>query len=177
MSEPSKQSDDTLREKLAKVRLAVFDVDGTLTEGRVTYVDRLEQQSFSARDGYGLAQLKKAGIAQVWITGRGSRPTRQRAKELGVEKLLMGVKDKTKALREVQAKLGITPEETLAMGDDLQDLQMKPLAEIFAAPSDAAREVLDCADIITNAFGGRGAAREVCEQILAARGAWPETKA
>ena len=177
MSETSKRCDDDLSAKLAKVRLAVFDVDGTLTEGRVTYVDRLEQQSFSARDGYGLAQLKKAGIAQVWITGRGSRPTRRRAKELGVEELLMEVKDKTAALKKVQAKLGIAPEETLAMGDDLQDLQMRSLAGIFAAPSDAAREVLACADIIAEAPGGRGAAREVCEKLLAARGAWPETKA
>ena len=177
MNEASKESVDALDARLQRVRLAVFDVDGTLTDGCVTYVGEEELQSFSARDGYALAQLKKAGIAQVWITGRGSRPTRQRAKELGVEKLLMGVKDKTKALKEVQSKLGVTPEETLAMGDDLQDLQMKPLAAIFAAPSDAAREVLACADIIAKTLGGRGAAREVCEQILVAQEAWPETKA
>ena len=177
MSEDLKQNSEELRSRLAKVRLAVFDVDGTLTEGAVSYVGEEEQQSFSARDGFALAQLKEAGIAQVWITGRGSLPTRRRAEELGVTKLLLGVKDKTAALAEVQAELGVSIEETLAMGDDLPDLQMRPLAGLFAAPRDAAREVLARADIIADAPGGRGAAREVCEQLLFAQGAWAETKA
>jgi 3-deoxy-D-manno-octulosonate 8-phosphate phosphatase (KDO 8-P phosphatase) len=168
---------DDLNSRLAKVRLAVFDVDGTLTEGLVSYVGQEEQQSFSARDGFALAQLERAGIAQVWITGRGSLPTQRRAEELGVTKLLIGVKDKTRALAEVQEELGVTHEETLAMGDDLPDLQMRALAGLFAAPSDAAPEVLACADMIADAPGGRGAAREVCQRLLAAHGVWPETKA
>ncbi len=177
MSEDSRQREGDLDARLAKVRLAVFDVDGTLTEGKVTYVGEDEQQSFSARDGYALAQLKRAGIAQVWITGRGSLPTRRRAEELGVTELLLGVKDKTAALTKVQAELGVTPEETLAMGDDLPDLEMRALAGLFAAPRDAAPEVLARADIIADAPGGKGAAREVCQRLLVAHGAWPEPKA
>jgi 3-deoxy-D-manno-octulosonate 8-phosphate phosphatase (KDO 8-P phosphatase) len=94
-----------------------------------------------------------------------------------VTELLLGVKDKTGALTKVQAELGVTPEETLAMGDDLPDLEMRALAGIFAAPRDAAPEVLACADIIADAPGGKGAAREVCQQLLVAHGAWPEPKA
>ena len=177
MSEASEQSNDDLDSRLVRVRLAVFDVDGTLTDGSVCYVGADEQQRFSARDGYALARLERAGIAQVWITGRGSLPTRRRAEELGVTKLLIGVKDKTEALAAVQAELGVSPEETLAMGDDLPDLEMRTLAGLFAAPRDAATEVLACADIIAGALGGRGAAREVCERLLAAQGEWLEPKA
>jgi 3-deoxy-D-manno-octulosonate 8-phosphate phosphatase (KDO 8-P phosphatase) len=177
MRERSKGDEESINQRLAAVRLAVFDVDGTLTDGSVCYVGEEEQQSFSARDGYALARLASAGIAQVWITGRGSSPTRRRAEELGVTKLLVGVKNKTVALAEVQAELGVSPEETLAMGDDLPDLEMRAGAGLFAAPGDAAPEVVASADIVTEARGGKGAAREVCQRLLIAQGAWPEAKA
>lgn len=176
MSEASTRPDDGLERRLARIRLAVFDVDGTLTDGSVTYLGEEELQSFSARDGYALARLKTAKIAQVWITGRGSDPTRRRAKELGVTKLMLSVKDKAAALAEVQAELGVTAEETLVMGDDLQDLAMRGGAEIFAAPRDAADEVVACADLVADAFGGKGAAREVCQRLLAAQGVWSESE-
>jgi len=175
MSEASTRPGEGLERRLARVRLAVFDVDGTLTDGAVTYLGGEEQQSFSARDGYALARLKTSEIAQVWITGRGSEPTRRRAKELGVTKLVLSAKDKAAALAEAQAELGVTAEETLVMGDDIQDLEMREGAGVFAAPSDAADEVVACADLVTDAPGGKGAAREVCQRLLAAQGAWPKS--
>ena len=175
MSEASTMPDDDLDRRLAKVRLAVFDVDGTLTDGRVTYLGGDEQQTFCVRDGYALARLTGAGIAHVWITGRGCEATERRAAELGVTKLLTGVADKAQALADVQAELGVTSEETLAMGDDLPDLAMREGAGLLAAPADAAEEVLAQADLVAAAPGGAGAAREVCRRLLVARGAWPES--
>jgi len=175
MSEASTRPDDDLDRRLAQVRLAVFDVDGTLTDGRVTYLGGDEQQTFSVRDGYALSLLAQAGIAQVWITGRGCGPTSRRAEELGVTRLLTGVEDKARALAEVQSQLGVSPEETLAMGDDLPDLALRAGAEVFAAPADAAEEVLACADLVSGARGGEGAAREVCRRLLMAHGAWPRS--
>ena len=177
MSEASTRPSGDLDRRLAAVRLAVFDVDGTLTDGRVTYVGGEEQQSFCVRDGYALARLAEAGIAQVWITGRGCAATERRAKELGVTQLLSGVQDKAQALAEVQAELGVSAAETLAMGDDLPDLALRAGAGLFAAPADAAEEVRACADLIAASPGGRGAAREICRRLLTAHGAWPTSGA
>ena len=173
MSEASERTDDDLSRRLAKIRLAAFDVDGTLTDGRIVYVGGEEQQAFSVKDGYALARLTKAGIAQVWITGRGCDATERRAKELGVSELLLEVRDKTAALAEVQERLGVSKEETLVMGDDIPDLEMRAGAALFAAPRDAAPEVIERADIVSLFDGGAGAAREVCRLLLMAQGAWP----
>ena len=132
-----------------------------------------ELQAFSVKDGYALARLQPAGIAHVWITGRGCDATERRAKELGVTELLLEVRNKTEALAEVQARLGVSKAETLVMGDDIPDLEMRSGADVFAAPRDAAPEVLEHADLISAFAGGEGAAREVCELILSAQGAWP----
>lgn len=169
------QSDGDLELRLARIRLAVFDVDGTLTDGRVTYVGTEELQTFCVRDGYALARLARAGIAQVWITGRGCAATERRAEELGVTRLITGAGEKASVLADIQADLGFAPEETLAMGDDLPDLAMRSGAAVFAAPADAAPEVRAQADLIAEACGGAGAAREVCRRLLMARGAWPES--
>jgi 3-deoxy-D-manno-octulosonate 8-phosphate phosphatase (KDO 8-P phosphatase) len=173
MSEAFVTPDDDLSRRLAQIRLAVFDVDGTLTDGRVVYVGGEELQTFCVKDGYALARLHPAGIAHVWITGRGCDATERRAKELGVTELLLEVRNKTEALAEVQARLGVSKDETLVMGDDLPDLEMKAGAGLFAAPRDAAPEVLECADIVSGFAGGGGAAREVCGLLLSAQGAWP----
>lgn len=173
MSEASETAGEDLSRRLAKIRLAVFDVDGTLTDGRVVYAGAAEQQSFSVKDGYALARLKHADIAQVWITGRGCEATERRARELGVTELLLEVRDKTAALAEVQARLGLSKEETLVMGDDIPDLEMRAGAALFAAPRDAAPEVVEHADILSICDGGAGAAREVCRLLLLAQGAWP----
>ena len=106
----------------------------------------------------------------VWITGRGSAATARRARELGCE-LFAKVADKGAALAAVQAAHGVGPDATLAMGDDLADLDMAERAALFCAPSDARPEVRARAALVTSAAGGRGAVRELCDVLLAARSA------
>ncbi len=159
-------------QRLAKVELFVLDVDGTLTDGRVVYVEDRESQAFCVRDGQGLVWLRRAGLRLAWISGRGSTPTRRRATELDVEFVELRCKDKSAALAAIQAQLGIGHAETLAMGDDLPDLALARGASVFAAPSDARPEVRERADIVTSARAGAGAVREVCELCLRARGEW-----
>jgi 3-deoxy-D-manno-octulosonate 8-phosphate phosphatase (KDO 8-P phosphatase) len=72
----------------------------------------------------------------------------------------------------VQAALGVTPEQTLAMGDDLPDLGLAAGAAVLCAPADARQEVRERADLVTRARGGDGAVREVAEALLEAQGAW-----
>ena len=109
MSEASTRPDGDLDRRLAQVRLAVFDVDGTLTNGRVTYVGGDELQTFCVRDGYALARLVPAGIAHVWITGRGCEATERRAAELGVTRLVAEARDKAQSLAEVQGLRALPP--------------------------------------------------------------------
>ena len=157
---------------LARVRLAAFDVDGTLTDGRVVYVGDDELQNFCVHDGQGLVWLRKEGVQLTWITGRGCEATSRRAKELGVAELVLRSGPKDELLAEIQTRLGIPPEETLAMGDDLPDLGLARRAAFFAAPANARVEVRERADLVPSRAGGDGAARELCEHVLAARGTW-----
>ena len=159
---------------LSRARLLVLDVDGTLTDGRVVYIGDEELQAFCVRDGQGLVWLRRAGVQLAWISGRGSQPTRRRGEELGVEFMRLRCRDKSTALAEIQAELGIGPAETIAMGDDLPDLALAAGAAFFAAPADARVEVRERADLVTSAVGGLGAVRELCERCLSAKGLWKE---
>jgi 3-deoxy-D-manno-octulosonate 8-phosphate phosphatase (KDO 8-P phosphatase) len=165
-------ADETTR-VLARVRLLALDVDGTLTDGRVTYVGEHESQSFDVHDGQGLTWLARAEVQVAWITGRGCEATERRAAELGVRELHLGASPKVEVLRKVQERLGIPPEETAAMGDDLPDLGLRERAAFFAAPANARPEVREVADLVARARGGEGAVRELAEAILRAKDLWP----
>jgi len=158
------------RGDLARVRLLALDVDGTLTDGRVTYVGDEELQAFCVRDGQGLAWLARAGVQLAWISGRGCTATRRRAEELGVIELHLRCGPKAAVLEGVQERLGVTPDETASMGDDLPDLALASRSAFFACPADARAEVRERADLVCNARGGEGAVRELAEAILAAKG-------
>ncbi|MCP3915391.1 MAG: phenylphosphate carboxylase subunit delta [bacterium] len=170
-TDPLDGVDAELIQRLAAVRLVALDVDGTLTDGRVVYSDAGEEQRFDVHDGQGLAWLVRAGIAVVWITGRGCAATERRAAELGA-RLYSRAGGKRARLTELQGELGLGAPDTLAMGDDIPDLGLAAAAGVFVAPSNAAGEVRLHADWVTRAAGGHGAVREVCERILAAQGRW-----
>ncbi len=174
MPAPLKDFNSDQRAALARARLLVLDVDGTLTDGRVVYVGEQEVQSFCVRDGQGLVWLRKAGVALAWISGRGCAATERRAQDLGVEFVRLRCRDKTAALTELQAQLGISAVETLAMGDDLPDLALARGASFFATPADGRRELRERADLVTEVRGGEGAVRELCELCLVAKGRWDE---
>lgn len=157
---------------LASVRLLALDVDGVLTDGRVIYTGDQETQEFHVADGLGLKLLMQSEVAVAWITGRGCASTERRAKELGVAELHVGAGPKDRVLAEVQARLGIPPEQTAAMGDDLPDLAMRARAAFFVAPANARAEVRERADYVTNTPGGAGAVREFAEVLLRAQGRW-----
>jgi len=158
---------------LGAARLLALDVDGTLTDGRVSYFGTEELAVFHVHDGLGLVWLREAGVQLAWISGRGSRAVERRARELGVHELRLGVQDKARALDELQRQLDVAPEHTVAMGDDLSDLPMAARAALFVAPANARPEVRERAQLVTRAAGGAGAVRELAERMLAARGSWP----
>lgn len=159
--------------RLAALRLVVLDVDGTLTDGSVNYLGAQELVRFDVHDGLGLVWLRRAGLTLAWITGRGSPAVEARAAELGVGELFQHVSDKEGCLAALQQRLAIAPEHTLAMGDDVIDLSLRPRCALLVAPAGARPEVRARVDWVTHAHGGRGAVRELADRILAARGAVP----
>lgn len=147
-----------------------MDVDGVLTDGTVSISsDGTETKSFSILDGHGLKLLAGAGIAVAWISGRASRATTVRADELKIPHVIQGRVDKQPALAELAGQLGIPAGACVYMGDDSLDAAAIGWAGIGVAPPDAMPDALEAADYVTRRAAGRGAVREVCEHLLAAR--------
>ena len=154
----------------ARIRLFAMDVDGVLTDGTVLISsDGTEAKAFSILDGAGIVRLNRAGIAVAWISGRASGATARRAQELKIPHLIQGRIDKLTALQELAAQLGLAAAQCAYMGDDDIDAPAIAWAGIGAAPPEAMPAALAAADFVARRPAGRGAVREVCEQILAAR--------
>jgi len=157
----------------AKIELLVLDVDGVLTDGRITLTaSGAEAKTFHARDGAGIKYFRRVGGKVAFITGRGSDAVVRRARELSVDAVRLNIKDKLPALREVCRELGVPPERSAAVGDDLTDLPILREVGFSVAVADAAEEVRRAADHVTQRPGGAGAVREVIELILKEAGLW-----
>jgi len=153
------------------IRLAVFDVDGVMTDGRITYSDAGEEtKTFHTRDGLGLKALRDNGIAVAIITARNSPIVARRAAELGIEHLVQGRDDKAAALDELLFGLSLRGEHCAYTGDDLVDWPAMRRCGFKCAPADASPWIRQRADFVTERLGGHGAVREVCERILADQG-------
>jgi 3-deoxy-D-manno-octulosonate 8-phosphate phosphatase (KDO 8-P phosphatase) len=159
-----------IRERAGRIRLACFDVDGTLTDGRLYFdAEGRETKAFHVHDGQGLVLLRRAGIAVAFVTARPGAIVARRADELGVE-CHAEVRDKLECVLAIAARHGCRLEQTAFMGDDLADLEVLAQAGFAVAPADAHAWVRERVHWRTQARGGRGAARELCDLLLAAQG-------
>ncbi|MFT5450861.1 MAG: 3-deoxy-D-manno-octulosonate 8-phosphate phosphatase (KDO 8-P phosphatase) [Enterobacterales bacterium] len=157
---------------LAKnIRLLICDVDGVLTKGEV-YLDNstLELKAFNIKDGLGFKLLQQSNIEIAIITGRNSTIVDRRMSELGITHVYQGQKNKIAAYDELLNKLGIQPNQVAYMGDDLPDLPLMKRSGLGIAVADAHFFVREKADWVTFNDGGYGAARDVADLILDAKG-------
>jgi 3-deoxy-D-manno-octulosonate 8-phosphate phosphatase (KDO 8-P phosphatase) len=158
---------DTLIERANDVRLLVLDVDGVLTDGRLYFTARGEEMKcFHVRDGAGIVQLLRADLQVAVISGRDSRAVERRMNELGVTWVRQGIVDKLAALRELLDIVGLTTQQVACMGDDLADVPLLEAARLAVTVADAHPSAKSRAHFITQALGGHGAVREVCDLIL-----------
>jgi len=158
---------------LNKIKLLVLDVDGVLTDGRVVLTPSGEEiKFFHVRDGSGMKYWKRCGGKLAIISGRASPAIHIRAKDLDVDAVRVGVKDKLPAYQEILRELAMSPEQTAAIGDDLPDLPILHACALPMAPADAVAEVKREAAHITDACGGQGCVREAIEWILRGAGKW-----
>lgn len=170
---PALSWDPELLLRAQPVRVAFFDVDGVLTDGGLLFSENGETlKRFNTLDGHGLKLLQKAGITPAVITGRDSPPLRVRLKALGVEHAVFGTEDKRPAAEQMLTQLGLDWSQAAAMGDDWPDLPVMRRCALACAPANAHLENRHCAHYVTQARGGEGAAREFCDLLLVATGAY-----
>jgi 3-deoxy-D-manno-octulosonate 8-phosphate phosphatase (KDO 8-P phosphatase) len=173
---PSKPSQDELTTRAARVKLLVFDVDGVLTDGGLYYGEAGElMKRFDVKDGHGLVMARLAGMKSALLTARTSAMVEVRGRELGLDAVLQGRKNKGAGLKELLAQLQVSATECAYMGDDVNDLGPMALVGLAACPADAAPEVRQEAHYVARNRGGHGAARELIELCLRASGRWEST--
>lgn len=160
-----------LTRRASQVRLVALDVDGVLTDGRLYFGARGEAlKAFDVRDGLGIRLLREAGIEVAIVTGRSSRIVAARARDLGIEKVLQGQRDKRACLQRVLAEAALSERECAYMGDDWPDLPVLAAVGLAATVADAPEEVKRCVHWVSPSPGGRGAVRDLARLLLRAQG-------
>lgn len=155
------------------VRLAAFDVDGILTDGRLYYTDGGEEiKAFNAQDGHGIKMLKESGVAIAIITSRTSRVVEKRARDLGIEHLFQGVANKLDTMNDLLKRLGLDMQAASYMGDDVIDLPVLRRCGLAVSVPEAPAIVRQHAHYVTRLQGGCGAVREFTEWVMQAQGTW-----
>jgi len=159
---------------LKNIEGILFDCDGVLTDGGLLYDENgTRLLRFHARDGFGLAIFAKvAGLKVGILSGRPTDIAERRFAEIGVGAFKGRSKDKHNDALQMCKDLGISPENTAFVGDDIPDMPAFRAVSLKVAVGDASPELKDAADWILETAGGQGAAREICETILKARGDW-----
>lgn len=169
---------EKLIERAKAIRLAIFDVDGVLTDGRLYFMpDGTEFKSFNTLDGHGIKMLIASGVEVAIISGRKSPLVERRAANLGIKHLIQGREDKLTALNELRQIIPVEMHQIAHLGDDLPDLPVMRRVGLGMAVASADGFVREHAHGVTRAVGGAGAAREFCELIMRAQGTLEQAQA
>ena len=162
-----------LIERIRKIKLAVFDVDGVLTDGSLHYGPNGEETKvFNTLDGHGLKMLGESGVALAIISGRESKALERRASDLGIGQLFMGVENKQRIFETLLKSLSLSFEQSAGLGDDVVDLPFLKRCGFAACVPAAPAVVQQHVHYVTNARGGHGAVREFCDLIMQTQGTW-----
>lgn len=149
------------------IELIVLDVDGTLTDGRITYTQNGDEvKSFCVKDGLAISSWIKLGKQVAIITGRNSKIVERRAKELGIKHFYQGVHNKHEVLANLLSELNLTMESVASAGDDLNDYKMLKASKRSYVPHNASVHVQKIADVVLSRRGGEGAVREMIEELI-----------
>ncbi len=152
---------------MERIKVFIMDVDGTMTDGKIYMGTSGELfKAFNIKDGYGIHEiLPENGVTTVIMTGRASEIVSNRAKELDIDIVLQGIKDKRSAVLELADRLQCKREEMAYIGDDIIDISAIEECGVAACPNDAVKEVREVCDYICKKEGGAGAVREFIEWL------------
>lgn len=167
-----------IQEKLKKIKMLILDVDGVMTDGRITMdSEGRELKNFDVRDGHGLVMIQRHGIQVGILTGRTSAVVEHRARDLKITEVYQGAQNKKEVFGQILQKNHLAAEAIAYLGDDIVDIPVLKMVGFSAAVADALELVQKTVDYVTVNKGGKGAVREICEMLLAAQGYWPEVAA
>lgn len=157
---------------MSKIKYIVFDIDGTLTDGKIYISDNGElMKAFDIKDGYAIYHLSEHGINPIVITGRNSKIVENRCKELKIEMLYQGISNKFELLQNILNDLRkedpeLSLESFAYMGDDIPDMKCMKACGLSGCPSDAVTSVAEVSDFVSPHKAGEGAARDFMEYII-----------
>ncbi len=162
-----------LSERLPAIRCLLLDVDGVLTDGKITYTANGDEiKSFHVRDGSGIKLWQSCGYSVAILSGRESLAVTRRAAELGINTVWQKKPNKAPAYELLLQEMALTAEQVCAMGDDLADWPVLQRSGVGIAVADACPDLRPLADYVTTAAGGHGAVREAIEWLLQNLGKW-----
>lgn len=163
-------TNDALLEKLRKIRLVIYDVDGVMTDSRIVIGNHEndEQKFFNVKDGLGVKHLQKLSIKQIILTGKQSNLVTKRFEALGVDEIFQGKTKKIETFYHILEKYNLKPENILMMGDDLPDLPVLKKSGVAISTKDGHLWLDEYLDYKTQKKGGKGAVREITDLILEA---------
>lgn len=165
-----------IRKSLSLIKLVVLDVDGVLTCGGLWINDEGNlHKRFNVKDGLGIRLLIENKIKIVFISGGRGGATESRAKQLGIDDCFIGIKNKSLALRQIQEKYKLSRTETLFVGDDINDMVVRPYVKLLISTADAAKPLRSISDAVLIRNGGEGAVRELTDKILKSKNVYETT--
>jgi 3-deoxy-D-manno-octulosonate 8-phosphate phosphatase (KDO 8-P phosphatase) len=164
---------ENFKTKLNNVKTFIFDVDGVLTDGSITLTADGEQvRVMNIKDGYALQLAVKKGYKIAIISGGKSEMVRKRLNGLGITDIYLGSHTKIDTYNEFIATYDLDPNEILYMGDDIPDYEVMQRIGVPTCPNDSAQEIKDISIYVSNKKGGKGAVRDVIEQVMRVHGNW-----
>ena len=166
-------NDKSYKEYLEHITTLIFDVDGVLTDGTITVTTNGEMlRRMNIKDGFALKTAVDQGFNVCIISGGSNEGVRKRLRGLGITDIYLGAHHKVDQLDEYLDIYNIKPEQVLYMGDDIPDLPVMKIIGLPCCPQDAVPEIKAVSKYISHKNGGKGAVRDVIEQVLKVHGKW-----
>jgi 3-deoxy-D-manno-octulosonate 8-phosphate phosphatase (KDO 8-P phosphatase) len=165
--------DKSYKEYLADITTFIFDVDGVLTDGTITVTTDGEMlRTMNIKDGFALKTAIDANFNLCIISGGSNEGVRKRLAGLGIKDIFLGAHNKIEQLNSYLDQLNISKSQVLYMGDDIPDYPVMKLVGLPCCPQDAVPEIKAISKCISHKNGGKGAVRDVVEQVLKVQGKW-----
>lgn len=161
------------KEIMNHITTFIFDVDGVLTDSSVHVTENGEMlRIMNIRDGFALKAALESDYNVCIISGGNNEGVRIRLKNLGISDIYLASPNKVATFNEYVDLYNIKPEHVLYMGDDIPDFHVMQLVGLPTCPQDASPEIKAISKYISHKNGGKGAVREVIEQVMKVQGKW-----
>jgi len=161
------------KEIMNDITTFIFDVDGVLTDGTVHVSQTGEMlREMNIRDGFAMKAAVESNYHVCIISGGSNEGVRIRLRNLGIKDIYLGSPDKVETFKEYCSIYNIMPEQVLYMGDDIPDYHVMKLVGLPTCPQDASPEIKEISNYISHKNGGKGAVRDVIEQVMKVQDKW-----